>query len=202
MNVITYNDVFRVLYENHDYYLVESFLDINPINNIISTTLNTFPPIIIIQRAWRRYKHRKIYKFIKEKLYKLSMQDPQRVLRSIDCLEASCMDKGSGQVLVFRLAGEKFPPCIVYKIFTNMVNVRFYYRHLKSNDVACSRNWSGWKVKRDFPKGWRIFYEYKNERNRKKIIRTATVPYQRKRKRVKSVPVITWINERYGRCQS
>ncbi len=45
--------------------------------------------------------------------------DPQIIMRTINPAESKYIDSAAGIRIRFRLAGDRFPPTIYYKIFTN-----------------------------------------------------------------------------------
>uniref|UniRef100_A0A3B5BEE4 Uncharacterized protein n=1 Tax=Stegastes partitus TaxID=144197 RepID=A0A3B5BEE4_9TELE len=72
----------------------------------------------IIQRAWRRYLCRQVFKCFKVLISQCNQQDPQTVLRAVNPREAELLDAAAGVFIRFRLGGITFPPQIYYKIFT------------------------------------------------------------------------------------
>ncbi|PVD28066.1 hypothetical protein C0Q70_10647 [Pomacea canaliculata] len=73
---------------------------------------------ITIQRAWRRHIDVQVYRYYRDLISFQSRGDPAVMLRCINPNEAKLLDSASGASVRFRLAGEKFPPNIYYKIFT------------------------------------------------------------------------------------
>ncbi|CAG5895761.1 unnamed protein product, partial [Menidia menidia] len=72
----------------------------------------------IIQRAWRRYVSREIFKYFKMVILHCDQQNPQTILKSVNPREAELLDAAAGVFIRFRLGGITFPPNIYYKIFT------------------------------------------------------------------------------------
>lgn len=74
---------------------------------------------ILIQRAWRRHIDMQVYHYYRNLICFKFRGDPALLLRCINPKEAELLDTASGTHVKFRLAGEKFPPNIYYKIFTH-----------------------------------------------------------------------------------
>ncbi|KAF3703326.1 putative protein C11orf65 [Channa argus] len=98
----------------------------------------------IIQKAWRRYVCREVFKYFKELITQCNQQDPQSILKTVNPREvmmafskkrkqnrqhkcytdiflwqAQLLDAAAGAFIRFRLGGISFPPNIYYKIFTH-----------------------------------------------------------------------------------
>lgn len=74
---------------------------------------------IAIQRAWRRHIDIQVYKYYRDLINFKQKGDPALMLRCINPNEAKLLDAATGVHIKFRLAGDKFPPNIYYKIFTH-----------------------------------------------------------------------------------
>ncbi|KAL8562448.1 hypothetical protein ACOMHN_008592 [Nucella lapillus] len=74
---------------------------------------------ISIQRAWRRHIDIQVYRYYRDLINFKSRGNPAVMLRCINPNEAKLLDPASGTSVRFRLAGERFPPNIYYKIFTH-----------------------------------------------------------------------------------
>ncbi|EAR82342.2 hypothetical protein TTHERM_01193620 (macronuclear) [Tetrahymena thermophila SB210] len=72
-----------------------------------------------IQKLWRSYTNRKIYKYYKDIILFKCKGNPSRLLKAINPLEAQLLEASTRVHLRFRLGGENFPPNIYYKIFTH-----------------------------------------------------------------------------------
>ncbi|XP_031553124.1 uncharacterized protein C11orf65 homolog [Actinia tenebrosa] len=72
-----------------------------------------------IQKAWRKHIDVQVYNYYKDLINFKNRGDPKLMLRCINPREADLLDAGAGVHVKFRLAGEKFPPNIYYKIFTH-----------------------------------------------------------------------------------
>ncbi|XP_063676456.1 protein MFI-like isoform X3 [Bolinopsis microptera] len=72
----------------------------------------------IIQRSWRRHIDIQVYHYYRDLIKFYSRGNPQFMLKCINPKEAALLDFAAGIHIRFRLAGEKFPPNIYYKIFT------------------------------------------------------------------------------------
>ncbi|CAF3953883.1 unnamed protein product [Rotaria sp. Silwood2] len=72
-----------------------------------------------IQRLWRRYIDVQVFRFYRDLIHFHNNGDPQILMRTINPTESKYIDSAAGVRIRFRLAGERFPPTIYYKIFTN-----------------------------------------------------------------------------------
>lgn len=72
----------------------------------------------IIQCSWRRHIDIQVYHYYRDLIKFYSRGNPRLMLRCINPKEAELLDFASGIHIRFRLAGDKFPPNIYYKIFT------------------------------------------------------------------------------------
>ncbi|KAL4233843.1 hypothetical protein ACF0H5_008519 [Mactra antiquata] len=73
----------------------------------------------MIQRAWRRHIDIQVYRYYRDLINFKSRGNPSLMLRCINPLEAKMLDAASGIHVKFRLAGDRFPPNIYYKIYTH-----------------------------------------------------------------------------------
>lgn len=73
---------------------------------------------IRIQRAWRKHIDLQVYRYYRDLINFSTRGDPVVLLRCVNPTEAKLLDSASGASVRFRLAGDKFPPNIYYKIFT------------------------------------------------------------------------------------
>jgi hypothetical protein len=74
-----------------------------------------------ICRVWRRYSHIRVFAYFKQLICFKNHGHPVALLRCVCPQEAALVsDPSSGMFVRFRLAGEKFPPMIVYKLFTSV----------------------------------------------------------------------------------
>ena len=60
-----------------------------------------------------------VFRFYRDLIHFHNNGDPQIIMRTINPTEARYIDPAAGIRIRFRLAGERFPPTIYYKIFTN-----------------------------------------------------------------------------------
>ncbi|XP_078618735.1 uncharacterized protein LOC144886144 [Branchiostoma floridae x Branchiostoma japonicum] len=72
-----------------------------------------------IQRAWRRHIDVQVYRYYRDLINFKGKGDPSMMLRCINPNESKLLDSAMGAHVKFRLAGERFPPNIYYKIFTH-----------------------------------------------------------------------------------
>eukprot|EP00033_Pygsuia_biforma_P002856 GCRY01003151.1.p1 GENE.GCRY01003151.1~~GCRY01003151.1.p1 ORF type:complete len:459 (+),score=77.90 GCRY01003151.1:221-1597(+) len=72
-----------------------------------------------IQLAWRRFSNRQIFLYYRDLIRYHELGDPGYMLKCINPREAALFDIAAGIHVRFRLAGAKFPPFIVYKVFTH-----------------------------------------------------------------------------------
>ncbi|KAM4544140.1 protein MFI-like [Fundulus diaphanus] len=124
----------------------------------------------IIQRAWRRYVCKEVFRHIQKLIHHCNQQDPQTILRTVNPREAELLDAAAGVFIRFRLGGVTFPPKVYYKIFTYRPIVdlcssspRDYYQLglkkllVQKSDPAPKRTEeSGW-YKRVENNNWRLF---------------------------------------------
>jgi hypothetical protein len=74
-----------------------------------------------ICRVWRRYSHIRVFAYFKQLIGFKNHGHPVALLRCVCPQEAALVaDPSSGMFVRFRLAGDKFPPLIVYKLFTSV----------------------------------------------------------------------------------
>lgn len=144
--ILLHEKIFRILNEDHNYYLQSSGLKTDD------------DAARVIQNAWKSYKNRRIYRFIRNRLVEFMYDDPVRMLRRVSMFEANFFEKKFGHCLVFRLAGLQFPPFIVYKIFTNC------QRNIGDNEAKNV-------MKVPNRSAWDVFYVYKSIHERVRISR-------------------------------
>ena len=75
-------------------------------------------PCRIIQRAWRRFLNRRIFRYFRDLIVYKQNCDSHELLRHINPREAQLLDLKSGFCIRFRLGGCQFPPLIYYKVYT------------------------------------------------------------------------------------
>lgn len=73
----------------------------------------------IIQRAWRRHIDIQVYRYYRDLINFKTRGNPSLMLKCINPNESKFLDPAAGIHIKFRLAGERFPPNIYYKIFTH-----------------------------------------------------------------------------------
>ncbi|KAK6187563.1 hypothetical protein SNE40_005561 [Patella caerulea] len=72
-----------------------------------------------IQRQWRRHIDVQVYRYYRDLINFKTQGDPAMMLRCINPNESKLLDPAIGVHVRFRLAGDRFPPNIYYKIFTH-----------------------------------------------------------------------------------
>ncbi|XP_032360124.1 protein MFI isoform X1 [Etheostoma spectabile] len=72
----------------------------------------------IIQKTWRGYVYREVFKYFKDQINSCNRQDPRTILKTVNPRETELLDTAAGVFVRFRLGGTTFPPNIYYKIFT------------------------------------------------------------------------------------
>eukprot|EP00898_Chlorokybus_atmophyticus_P000136 jgi/Chlat1/1122/Chrsp111S01597 len=99
-------------------------------------------PARYIQAAWRRYTRVKLYHHLRDLInFRNTTADASALLRFINPGESRLMDAAAGTRVRLRLAGETFPPVIVYKIYTrrpviDIVSIPvFHYSRAKRQEV-------------------------------------------------------------------
>ncbi|XP_033121057.1 uncharacterized protein LOC117120146 [Anneissia japonica] len=128
---------------------------------------------VIIQRAWRRHIDVQVYRYYRDLINFRRRGDPSMMLKCINPKEAALLDAAAGIHIKFRLAGDRFPPNIYYKIYThhNIVDMcanspKDYTKpstkraaardvHNKTKTQVLSKNKEGW-YKRFENNGWRL----------------------------------------------
>ncbi|XP_067946420.1 protein MFI-like isoform X2 [Watersipora subatra] len=100
-----------------------------------------------IQRLWRKHIDMQVYRYYKDLISFKNQGDPAAMLRCVNPKEAALLDAASGTHVKFRLAGDRFPPNIYYKIYTHRpiqdlcANApRDYTKSSKLKDMKCSHN--------------------------------------------------------------
>ncbi|XP_078495050.1 protein MFI [Ciona intestinalis] len=73
----------------------------------------------VIQRSWRRHIDMQVFRYYRDLINFRGHGDPALMLKCINPNESKLLDSAAGVHVRFRLAGEKFPPNIYYKIFTH-----------------------------------------------------------------------------------
>ncbi|XP_054479385.1 protein MFI [Anoplopoma fimbria] len=114
----------------------------------------------IIQKTWRRYVNREVFKYFKELISRCKQQDPQAILKSVNPREAELLDVAAGVFIRFRLGGITFPPNIYYKIFTHRPiadvcasSPRDYTQQGLKKPVVQQTN-NGWPLMQEDRSGW------------------------------------------------
>ncbi|KAI9175913.1 hypothetical protein H9P43_006277 [Blastocladiella emersonii ATCC 22665] len=72
-----------------------------------------------IQRAWRRFWHRRIYAYLRAVIRARERTDSRSILKFINPNESQLIDAAAGLHVRFRLGGENFPPAVYYKIYVH-----------------------------------------------------------------------------------
>lgn len=158
--------IFDILKHDHSFYLQK-------------TEIVEDEAARVIQRTWKRYRDKRIFEVIKTKLVEFLNQDPVKLLRWKDPIEAELFDKKLGYCLVFRMDGSRFPPTIVYKVFI-------------SANIKCSKCDKGEKRRKGKSRmEWKVFYTYKYTRSSKRVLLKRNVIKKRKR------GGIQWIKQMY-----
>uniref|UniRef100_H2YYQ0 Uncharacterized protein n=1 Tax=Ciona savignyi TaxID=51511 RepID=H2YYQ0_CIOSA len=127
----------------------------------------------VIQRAWRRHIDMQVFRYYRDLINFRGHGDPALMLKCINPNEAKLLDSAAGVHIRFRLAGEKFPPNIYYKIFTHRpvvdlcanspkdytkanskipVGKQIHNKDLPLNDTSSK---DGWYIRHE-NNGWRL----------------------------------------------
>ncbi|XP_010728107.3 protein MFI isoform X1 [Larimichthys crocea] len=114
----------------------------------------------LIQKTWRRYVNREIFKYFNNLISQCNQQDPRKILKTVNPREAELLDAAAGVFIRFRLGGTTFPPNIYYKIFTHRPitdicanSPKDYTQEGLKRPVAQQTN-NGWPLKREHQSGW------------------------------------------------
>ncbi|XP_014906160.1 uncharacterized protein C11orf65 homolog isoform X1 [Poecilia latipinna] len=124
----------------------------------------------IIQRTWRRYVCKEVFRHVQKMISQCYQQDPRSLLRTVNPREAELLDPAAGVFIRFRLGGVNFPPQVYYKIFTYRpivdicasspkdYNHLFRMRYLteKRDPTLNSTDRTGW-YRRVENNNWRLF---------------------------------------------
>lgn len=179
------DEVFSLLNENHALFLCDSNGN-GRINDILH---NKFARVI--QRNLKKYHNKVVFKRIKGLLYRYAQENPAIVMRRINISEANLFDRISSHFLAFRLAGESFPPVIVYKIFTKPHTINLCYNVKRDFGVPVKRRRKD--SNKQLLNDWKPICSYKH--NAAITIRKHRC-FQQKQGRSKQK--LTWINNKYG----
>lgn len=176
------DNVFSILNQNHTFYLTNS----NETDKILNPIHKS---ACVIQRNLKKFFDKIVFKRIKCLLYRYSQENPAVVMRRINISEANLFDRISSHFLAFRLAGETFPPVIVYKIFTKPHTINLRCNVKQDFCVPAKRRK---KDSRTSENDWKPVYCYKN---RDQIPIRKHHQFQLKPKRNKHN--LSWINSKY-----
>ncbi|XP_071801536.1 uncharacterized protein [Asterias amurensis] len=105
----------------------------------------------IIQRAWRTHIDIQVYRYYRDLINFRCRGDPSMMLRCINPKEAKILDAAAGIHIKFRLAGDKFPPNIYYKIFTHRNIVDMCANSPKDYTAAGSKRRAAKEVHNSIP---------------------------------------------------
>lgn len=125
---------------------------------------------------------------MKNKLYYFSQQDPVKLLKWKNPVEAAIFDRQFGYRLIFRLDGVTFPPIIVYKIFI-VVGIHKNVKEQKERQNS---------VKNVSKSGWQPFYVYKSQRQKVLLTKRKRKFVATGRRIVKKNHGIKWIQDMYS----
>nr|XP_006815291.1 PREDICTED: uncharacterized protein C11orf65 homolog [Saccoglossus kowalevskii] len=92
---------------------------VKSVKKVRTEPLGRMEAAVIIQRGWRRHIDVQVYKYYRDLINFRNRGDPAMMLRCVNPKETPLLDAASGVHVKFRLAGERFPPNIYYKIFTH-----------------------------------------------------------------------------------
>lgn len=125
-------------------------------------------------------RNKLLFKQVKESLRSLSKKNPIKILKSASYPHAEIFEKTASR-LVFRLAGEQFPPQIVFKLFIrqHLTNIRLYEDIINNCKQVTA--------------GWFLFNVYKCNVCKTKVKYKNCVKKKNKRKE----NYISWIEEMY-----
>ena len=117
------------------------FTKIRPISKVTITVgpgRDKSAPALIIQRKWRSFCARRIFKYFSDLIRFKLKGAPGDLLRTIVPGEADFLDKAAGVHVRFRLGGSVFPPSIYFKVYT--------HRPLCDVNAFAPRDYNGEKV--------------------------------------------------------
>lgn len=188
--------VFNILNDDHNYFLENpqtQYKKLQKDSEFIAYIETEYRKIllqsaIVIQRHFRNYLDRKVYKYVKSKLQNFRKQPPCLLLKRINIYEASLFDRVTPYSFVLKLNGESFPPTIVYKIFLNTQVALVNYGDTKKINPSLKK--------------WQVFYKYFSRPSSSTSIRSSKsynsyIGHSRKRRRVRQDRTLTWISKKY-----
>lgn len=180
--------LFSILNQDHDIYLDDLY--VRQLNmEIINRAAN------IIQRQFRSYVDRLIFKKIKNVLIDYRFENPASFLRKRNLKEACLFDKIGCHYLVFRLSGQVFPPTIVYKIYSNVPLTKV--NKFKTDVIPITTKHTNSKMKSNDK--WKVIYKYKKNPNSKQLKNQKKwkMTQINKEKHTRNKQKLTWIFSKY-----
>ncbi|XP_071955456.1 uncharacterized protein [Antedon mediterranea] len=124
----------------------DSHVDVIPVKPVIyykkkkrSGPLDRNEAAKIIQCAWRRHIDVQVYRYYRDLINFKCRGDPSMMLKCINPKEAALLDAAAGIHIKFRLAGDRFPPNIYYKIYTHRNIVDMCANSPKDYTKACTK---------------------------------------------------------------
>ncbi|KAK9888210.1 hypothetical protein WA026_000478 [Henosepilachna vigintioctopunctata] len=205
-NIAKLDDIFEVLHEDHSYFLTYPTISRSQGNRKIKNRIEVtsffhynrdekYVAAEKITRFFSSLRQRKIFQKLKYTIYSFMRENPALILKRIDPMYFSLYEKDKYTV-VFRLAGETFPPHIVCKIFGQQYIIRSYNFPIREAQKGSNNLMKG-NAKgsaSNYPKkhsNWKICYVYKHDKTTKRSLKLNS--YR------KNTHLITWISEKYGR---
>ncbi|KAL3273498.1 hypothetical protein HHI36_014939 [Cryptolaemus montrouzieri] len=143
-NISKLDNVFKVLYQDHSYFLLYSEGKRNKIqkhNFEIPNKPSTYyswsanGAALKIQNFLRSARNKKIFLNLKSKIYKFMTGNPSWLLKRIDRMCFRLFEKDNYTV-IFRFAGEKFPPHIVYKVYGRQYVITSYNFPIRESKIV------------------------------------------------------------------
>ena len=84
----------------------------------------------VISRAWKSYKMKKTFAWLKSNLLKAQHSLSSDILRRLSPKEAQILkDPTSKSRIRFRFGGTSFPPLILFKIYTQGTPIQYFSGH-------------------------------------------------------------------------
>ncbi|XP_045476053.1 uncharacterized protein LOC123681801 [Harmonia axyridis] len=191
-----YENIFKILHQDHSYFLA-SPRECNSKTNLKKEKY--IPRIFLeedrlaalkIKKFLCSARDKRIYNKIKSTLFEFVRKNPIWILKRLDYMCYTLFEKNNYE-LVFRLAGESFPPHIVYKVFNRFYAISSLNSSMLNSKLKIHSNNTKKTLKscgyQNIYNEWKVCYVYKREKKELKDLRL------KKNKSSK-----TWISEKYG----
>ena len=100
-------------------------VEVNPPQLQFARTATTHHAAAVVQRCYRRWRDVCVFQYLKEAIALAETSLTQPLLRKVCPSDGSLLANGYKPRLRFRFDGRRFPPVIVYKVFTCGIAVQY-----------------------------------------------------------------------------